>query len=205
MKIIHLIFLLLVGFTRITVDGNTAAEDELYRIIEEVVYQEITTIVQRKTTTLLSGPSVDVKKPGVANEIWNLKGSYTAESQKGPITMKVKFVDCWDGAFKGIADVGGYNGTAKGTWFENGDLVFVMSYNTGYVKGLNFISVESNLFSSDKLILLSISSFHVVPLAHELFAVFSTILIRSTLLMCPIITFFYTYHIKARFNMRYVE
>ena len=72
MKIIHLILLGLVGSTGAKVTGSTA-EDDLYAIIEEVFYQKITQIEQ-KTTNVVSGPSVDVKKPGVANEIRNLKG-----------------------------------------------------------------------------------------------------------------------------------
>ena len=98
MKIILLILLGLVGSTRAKLGGNTAEDDELYAIYE-YVYQKITKIVQQTTTTVVSGPSVDVKKPGPANKIWNLNGFFEAEGNKGAVTMKIKFVDCWDGAF----------------------------------------------------------------------------------------------------------
>ena len=75
MKIIHLIFLVFVGSTRAKVVENTL-EDELYAIIEQSVYQEIvqTTITQQKTTILVSGPSVDKKKPWKPKKIWKLIG-----------------------------------------------------------------------------------------------------------------------------------
>ena len=65
---------------------------------------------------------------------------------KGDVTMQIKFVDCWDGAFTGSAVVAGFQagdenvkGIAQGTWYKNGELVFVMSY-TGVLEGLNFFS-----------------------------------------------------------------
>ena len=141
MKIIHLILLGLVGSTRAKETGSTA-DDDLYAIIEEVVYQKITQIIEQKTTTIVSGPSVDGKKPGTPNEIWNLNGYYKAEGVKGDVTMKIKFVDCWDGAFTGSAVVEGWeneNVTAQGTWYKNGELVFVMSY-AGVLEGISFLT-----------------------------------------------------------------
>ena len=64
------------------------------------------------------------------------------EGDNGALTMKIKFVDCWDGAFTGSAVVEGWeneNATAQGTWYKNGELVFVMSY-AGVLEGLNFLT-----------------------------------------------------------------
>ena len=107
MKIIHLILLGLVGSTgakkvnfrnflaRANVTGKTAERD-LYGILEDFFDQ-----IEQKTTTVVSGPAVDVKKPGAANEIWNLNGFFVLEGDTGELKLTIKFADCWEGAFTG--------------------------------------------------------------------------------------------------------
>ena len=73
------------------------------------------------------------------------------EGDNGALTMKIKFVDCWEGAFTGSAVIENFEhekATMEGTWYRNGDIVFVMTYE-GVWEGAKFFTLILFLFLSN--------------------------------------------------------